>query len=251
MTQRQLEERLRRWHLAEADTQPMPLHLRTVMDEIVAADVRPRRAPFGRAVMVVLVTVLLVVAALGAVALGSRNLQPDIRLTLDPATLDPCEVLPGPGLPTTSEPNRHAGPRLVGGDACAYGWDDGGNLHLQLRDHHTTRAEAEAIAARLFSSVGGQAPVSLQVDGNPAWLGRAAWSTDSCVAMAVSAEPYFFVGWLTCRDGLPAPGEVDWEGFGERLAAISALVLANLDALNDGRPVPQRIDVDPGRGLTF
>lgn len=257
MTERQLEDRLRRWHLDEADASPMPLQLRTLIDDLVQAGSRPRAAPFERPLVVLVAVLLLLAAALVAVTLGSRILQPD--LALDPAALDPCEVLPGPGLPTSGEPNRHAAPRLVGGDACAYGWDDGGNLHLQLRDDRTTRADAQAIAARLFSSVDGQAPVALLVDGHAAWLGRAAWSTATsggdmmrpCAAMAVSAEPYFFVAWLTCREGLPAPTEIDWEGFQERLVAISGWVLANLDALNDGRPVPHRVDVEPGRGLGY
>jgi hypothetical protein len=257
MTERQLEERLRRWHLAEAEASPPPPYLATLVDEVVDAGVARTRRPLARSQVIVWVALLLLLtAALGVVVLGSRILPPDRPLSLDPAALDPCEILPGPGFTTTARPKRHTAPAVVGGDACAYGWDDGGNLHLQLRDARTTRAEAERIAVSLFDLGDDYSPSNIVVDGHDAWLGRATWPPKSsggevlepCAAMAVSAEPYFFVAWLTCRDGLPLPTEVDWEGFRERLVFVSRRVLTNLEAVNDGRPVPHRIEVDPGRG---
>ena len=61
------------------------------------------------------------------------------------------------------------------------------------------------------------------------------------MAMAVSADPYFFVVWLTYRPNLPPPSAVDWDGFRDDLVAIGSGVVDNLDALKEERAVRYRL----------
>lgn len=251
MTDRPLDERLRRWHLAEAESSSLSPTLRTALDQLVDAGSAAHRARVSRPLIVILVALLLLTTVLGAIAVGSQVLRLDRSLELDPGALDPCRVLPGPGLPTTGAPNRHSAPQIVGGDACAYGWDDGTNTHLQLRNTRTGAEEAAGIAARLFDIGDGEGPTALVVAGYPAWLGRARWSSAderACAAMAVAAGDVFFVVWLTCRDELPLQTDVAWQEFRDELEAIGSRVVANLMAFDAGRPPVFALDHD-GRGI--
>jgi len=255
MTERQLEERLRRWHLEEADASPMPSTLRLALDQIAAnRPIAGRPGLLPRYAVILVLVLLLIGAVAGAIAIGARVVLPDpSRLSLiDPATLDPCELLPGPGTWVGREPRRHRpGPAPVGGDSCAYGWDDGGNLHFQLRAQRTTEAQGRDIARDLLSSGGGRALGPLAVAGHPAWLGQAVSNGQECAVLAVSADPYFFVVWLTCRDNLPAAEDDAWDGFRERMVAVSGEALDNLDALNEGLPPPNRVELDRFGNLVY
>ena len=250
MTHRLLDERLRRWHRAEAESSVLPPTLRTIVDQVVDAGPTSHRARVSRPLIVILAASLLLTLELGAIAIGSQILRLDRSLDLDPRTLDPCLVLPGPWLPTTGEPNRHSGPQIVGGAACAYGWDDGRNVHLQLRAVSTGADEAAVLAARLFTADDGDDAIPLVVDGYSAWLGRTVWSSAderACAAMAVSASDVFFVVWHTCRDGLTFRGATS-QASRDALEAIGHAVIANLVALDEGRPPVFALDGD-GRGI--
>jgi hypothetical protein len=263
MTDHELHGRLRRWHVAEATGEPAPVSLWASVADIPTLGEAGRRTP--QVAHALLVAALIVAAAVaGAIAIAS---QPDSELvdrSLDPASLNPCQLLPGPGpgVRELAEPILHEGAAVVGGQSCAYGWDDGSNLHLQVRNQSTTDADVPAIVGSIFSGGGneGGGPIRFTVDGHPAWFGRAAWTrpptatgsprgTDDCVAAAVSSDPYFFVLWLTCRQtgrdtGQPSIGELSmdaWADYRMWAEEVAHGVLANLVALNAGDDPPYRV----------
>jgi hypothetical protein len=245
MTDRQLEERLRRWYETSVDTAPLPSTLPRVLDELPERGRAWRLVRLPRPVVVLLAALLLAGATAGAVLVGSQVFKPDPSLSLDPANLDPCHVLPGPGLGLTTEPLLHDAPAIVGGNACAYGYDDGRNVHLQLRDERTDADAAAALAGELFGTAsGGDRPTSVLIGGHQAWLGVATWPPadgsnpahrTECAAIAVHANPYFFVVWRTCQRNAPPLEHTQWQVYRENLEVIAAAVVTNLEALNEGR----------------
>lgn len=252
MTHREVDERLRQWHAAEVRPLDVPQGLWTAVAGIPDTVPALRRVSVRRQ-WVLLAAAIAAVLAMGALVAGSGLLDNE---ALDPARLDPCEVLPGPGISAAindGQPIRHAvnmAPTDVEGSACAYGWDDGTNPHFQLRNQATTTGEGRALAEALFAS-GGQPAQELAVEGVQAWLGTSDWTSDqeaveaadACVGMAVSSEPYFFVLWFTCFRPTDIPS-IDMHDYRESGTEVVLGVLDNLAALNDGREPAYSIDRD-------
>lgn len=206
MTGRAVDSAISDWFRERIDGAEAPQSLRASVLALPDA-VGPRSWPWSLpgAVRLRTVLVLVAIAALLATAalVGSRML--DTR-TVVPAwhERDACEVLVaafGPNRVPNGRSGEHALTPWGAGVCVNDGWDGGWeNRHLLLRREPTTREEAATIVGRPDLWV---APAeadgfsSLPVQGwrglSPGiWLGEAgdgrAW-----YALAVSAEPYFFV----------------------------------------------------------
>lgn len=199
---------------------------------------------------------LLIAALVGILVLGTAiavagglireplpdSLVPDARLDL--ATLDPCEVLPGPAAMPGSDgqinqPLRHDGNLILGaGMTCAYGWDDGTNPHFQIRDVETSAQEARALVDDLMV---GETRLVVRDSQVTAWLGVAEWNGWEYVAVTAHRGPYLFTIWIRGGDrteaGVSIPPTPINDRDRERAVELVQSVSANLDAMNDGRPV--------------
>lgn len=188
-------------------------------------------------------SLLLVAALLGILALGTvavvgglvRTPSPD-ALLLNPAMLEPCEVLPGRGVAADGGPLTHDGDPRIGGMACGYGWDDGANPHFQLRTEYTSESESRVLVARLM-------PSSREVlidDGTVrAWLGTVDAIEFEYVAVIGHWDPYLFVGYLRAGDkpdGVPLPPSPITDDDRARAIKLVRGVIGNLAALNAGKP---------------
>jgi hypothetical protein len=209
---------------------------------VLAPQLRRRPRP---STPLLLVAALLGILALGAVAVAGglvRTPSPD-ALLLNPAMLEPCQVLPGPGIAADEGPRTHDGDPRIGGMACGYSWDGGNNPHFQLRTEYTSEPEARALAAQLM-------PSSREVlidDGTVrAWLGTVEAMEFEYVAVIGHRDPYLFVGYLRAGDkriGVPQPPSPITDDDRARAVALVHGVVANLEALNAGEPPTFALEV--------
>lgn len=184
-----------------------------------------------------LIAALVGILALGAVAVAGglvRIPSPDAQL-LNPALLQPCAVLPGPGLEGEALRTHDGDPRL-GGMACAYGYDGGDNPHFQLRTEFTTELEARVLASRLMPS---SREVLIEDGTTRAWLGTVEAMGYQYVAVIGHRDPYLFVGYLRAGDSPPDAARRPPSPIGDRdrARAIALVhgVIGNLEALNAGK----------------
>ena len=190
----------------------------------------------------VLIAALLALLALGAAALASGLVHlpwPDAG-PLDPASLDPCDILPGPGISSDRPLFTHPGHPALGGQACAYSWDGGANPHFQLHSAFTTETEALALVHEVMPS-----PREVLIDDDPvrAWLGTVAAMKFEYVAVIGHRDPYLFVGYLRAGDkpiGVPLPPTPITDGDRARAEDLVRAVVANLKALN-ARSEPESV----------
>lgn len=182
----------------------------------------------------VLIAALLALLALGAAAVagGLVRLPWPEAGPLDPASLDPCEVLPGPGIAPNRPPLTHTGHPALGGQACGYRWDGGPNPHFQLRSAFTTEAEALALVDGVMPS-----PREVLIEDGTvrAWLGTVAAMEYQYVAVIGHRDPYLFVAYLRAGDkptGVPLPPTRITDGDRTQAEDLVWGVVANLEALN-------------------
>jgi len=183
-----------------------------------------------------LVAALLALLVVGATALASGLVRlpwPDAA-PLDPASLRPCEVLPGPGTGPGESPRTHSGDPHIGGQACGYAWDGGTNPHFQLRSEFTSETEALMLVEEIMSS---SREVLIADGAIRAWLGTVAAMEFEYIAVIGHRDPYLFIGYLRAGDqriGVPVPPTPVTDRDRAQARDLVRKVVANLEALNAG-----------------
>lgn len=208
MTDRTLERRIEEL-FAEEHTRAVPGVLRERVVAIPETHASPDRAMGSRRAMLLLAAALLVSVLLVAGALGSgafRGVVPWVSSYADPATVDVCPVLEraivrlrtsGPQPSGLSRFDHGGVPVAWGARVCAHGWDGGWtDPHLLLMPEITPYATAAGLLDSVFVVERGSSewrPAAMGV-----WVTTAVDRSSPFSAVAVSAEPYFFV--VTKRD---------------------------------------------------
>lgn len=191
---------------------------------------RPARP--ARSLLLVAALVALLVVGATALASGLVRLPWPDAGPVNPASLDPCEVLPGSGIGPGGSPRTHDGHPRIGGQACAYAWDGGSNPHFQLRPEFTSETEALALVEEIMPST----REVLMADGAVrAWLGTVAAMEFEYVAVIGHRDPYLFIGYLRAGDnriGVALPPTPITDRDRTQARDLVRDVVANLEALN-------------------